>query len=155
MPRSGDEAQRWADYVGEYRVLNWGVISPMQPAGRFLIEGGDPYVETSETGTAVRHRLTEIERGLFIADDGETLDFRGVMPTWRNIELVRATGGPTVWQWAVLAFVGFLAGASLVTAAVSALQRRRRRTVPASIANRQVVDNGAVSRRPLPPSRRS
>ena len=131
IPRSGDEAQRWADYCRRVPSPRLGRHQSHATGGAFpdrrrrSLRGGG-----SRQGTAVRHRLTEIERGLFIADDGETLDFRGVMPTWRN-SAGRATGGPTVRQSAILAFVGFLAGASrLVTAAVSALQRRRRRDGP-------------------------
>ena len=43
----------------------------------------------------VRHRLAEVEPGLFLADNGETLDLRGPVPTWRNLRLVRVSGGPS------------------------------------------------------------
>ena len=49
-----------------------------------------------------RQWLTEIEAGLFLADNGETLDLQRSVPTWRNFELVRVSGGPAAWQWAVL-----------------------------------------------------
>ena len=83
-------------------------------------------MDIGEAGTAVRHKLAEIQRGLFIADDGETVDFRGSIPTWRNIELVRVSGGPSVWQWAFLAFAGLLACAWLVGSAVRGVGLRRR-----------------------------
>jgi CubicO group peptidase (beta-lactamase class C family) len=126
MPPAGDEPDRWAALVGEYRARAWGVVSPIGPAGRFIVQAGEPYIEVSETATAVRHRLTEIERSLFVADNGEILDFRGDVPTWRNIELVRAAGGPAPWQWIDLGLVGLLACAWLVIPAVGALRRRPR-----------------------------
>jgi len=32
-----------------------------------------------------RHRLTEVERGLFLAENGEALDMRGQPPTWHKL----------------------------------------------------------------------
>ena len=122
---SGADSERWAAFVGEYRMVNWGVVIPMRPFDRFVVEAGRPAFETTYTGDAQRYLLSEIEPGLFIADDGEMLDLRGSIPTWRNIELVRVSGGPAMWQWAVLAFVGLVAGAWLVSAIVGALRRRR------------------------------
>ena len=56
-----------------------------------------------------RHRLAEIEPGLFLADDGETLDLRGPVPTWRNFRLVRVSDGPSPWQWAILGAAALVA----------------------------------------------
>ena len=125
MPPSGDETARWTAYVGTYRVASWGVIDPVSPPGRFVVESGTPSIETDETGVTERHDLTEIEPGLFLADNGETLDMRSSPPTWRNIELVRVTGGPAPWQWAVLGTVALVAASWLVATLVSTLRRRR------------------------------
>ena len=57
---------------------------------------------TTRRTSLVRHRLAEVEPGLFLADNGETLDLRGHVPTWRNLRLVRVSGGPSPWQWAIL-----------------------------------------------------
>ena len=85
---------------------------------------GVPYFEPNEDGSVVRHRLTEVEPGLFLADNGETLDLRGPTPTWRNLDLVRASGGPAPWQWVVLASVPFLVIALAIAAAVRRIRRR-------------------------------
>ena len=65
----------------------------------------------AKTGTRsfARHRLAEIEPGLFLADDGETLDLRGPVPTWRNFRLVRVSDGPSPWQWAILGAAALVA----------------------------------------------
>jgi hypothetical protein len=36
-----------------------------------------PYFDASEDGTPVRQLLTEVRPGLFLAENGETLDLRG------------------------------------------------------------------------------
>ena len=134
MPPTGDEQIRWNTYAASYRARSWGVIDPSGPAGRFLVDGGVPYLESSETGSVVRHRLVEIEPDLFLADNGETLDLRSAVPTWRNIRLVRV-GGPAPWQWAVLAAAAFGAVVWLVGAISRTLRRGRFRS-PASLAAR-------------------
>ena len=127
MPASGDELARWAAYVGTYRASSWGVVFPTGPSAQFVVESAAPWFITPETGTSVRLRLSEIEPGLFLAANGETLDLRGDPPTWRNIELVRAAEGPSSWQWVVLACVLIAAVAWLVLALVSAVRGRRHR----------------------------
>jgi hypothetical protein len=61
------------------------------------------------------------------------LDLRGPERTWRNVDLVRVSGGPAPWQWAILAAAGLSAGAWLVTAVVNGLRRQR----PEALAERQ------------------
>ncbi len=99
---------------------------------RFFVESGVPYFEANESGTVHRYRLTEIEPGLFLAWNGETLDLRTQRPTWRNFELVRITGGPAPWQWLVLALTALVALWWLGAALASTVRRRRHR--PAATA---------------------
>ena len=77
----------------------------------------------TETESLVRHRLAEVEPGLFLADNGETLDLRGQVPTWRNFRLVRVSGGPSPWQWAILGAAALLAVAWLVAALARTVRR--------------------------------
>jgi CubicO group peptidase (beta-lactamase class C family) len=123
MAPRGDEAERWAACAGAYAAPAWGVIDPTGPAGRFLVDGGVPYVETSETGSMVRYRLVEVEPNLFLADNGETLDLRGPVPSWRGLRLVRLTGGPEPWQWAILGAVALLAAAWLIALVARTVRR--------------------------------
>ena len=94
MPASAGDPARWAGYAGSYRAESWGVILPAGPSAQFVVASGAPWFVTPESGTPDRLRLSEIEPGLFLAENGETLDLRGVPPTWRNIELVRACRRP-------------------------------------------------------------
>jgi CubicO group peptidase (beta-lactamase class C family) len=127
MDPIGDEAVRWAAYAGEYAAPAWGVIDPTGPTGRFSVDGGVPYVETSETGSLDRHRLIEVEPNLFLADNGETLDMRGSVPSWRGLRLVRLAGGPATWQWAILAAAALLAATWLVAAVARTVRRSESR----------------------------
>ena len=76
--------------------------------------------------------MTEVEPGLFLAENGETLDLRGSPPTWRSLDLVQVTGGPAPWQWALLAVVAGTAGWWLI-GALGATLRRRSRATPADL----------------------
>jgi CubicO group peptidase (beta-lactamase class C family) len=125
MAPTGDEAGRWSGYVGSYGTPNWGVVDPTGPAARFLVDGGVPSFEVDEDGSWVRHRLVEVEPQVFLADNGETLDLSGSIPTWRSLRLVRLTGGPAPWQWVILVTAAALAAAWLVTAAARELRRYR------------------------------
>jgi CubicO group peptidase (beta-lactamase class C family) len=125
MDRTGDEAERWASAVGAYGAPYWGVIDPTAPAARFTVEGGVPYFETNEDGQLERHRLVEVERYVLLAENGETLDLSGSVPTWRNIELVRLTGGPAPWQWTILITIAAVAAGWLIAAAARAIRRSR------------------------------
>jgi len=120
----GDEPLRWAPFVGMYRTPIFGVIDPTRPPERFLIESGVPYFDAGGDGPIVRHRMTEIEPSLFLADNGETLDLRSSPPTWRNLDLVRVTGGPAAWQWAIVGSAGIVAASWLVAAAILTLRHR-------------------------------
>jgi hypothetical protein len=106
------------------------VIDPTKPAARFFVDSGVPYFEANEEATLERFRLVEVEPNVFLAENGETLDLSGPVPTWRSIRLVRLTGGPTPWQWVILATAAILAATWLITAAVRTLRRIRSRSRP-------------------------
>jgi CubicO group peptidase (beta-lactamase class C family) len=120
-----DESEKWASYAGGYRLRQWDVVDPMTPRARFFIEDGVPCLETSEGLIPGRYPLTEISPGLFLSETGEIFDLTGPVPTWRNIELVKASG-PAVWQWVALVLVAAVAVGWLVAAATRALVRRRK-----------------------------
>jgi hypothetical protein len=124
MPPTGDDTTRWSGWIGEYGAPHWGVIDPT-PAARFLVDGGAPYFEANEEGTLVRLRLVEVEPEVFLAENGETLDLSGPVPTWRSIRLVPISGGPAPWQWAIIMTAAALAAAWLITGAARALRRSR------------------------------
>ena len=130
MSPLGDESERWTRYVGIYRTPDMGVLDPTRSPERFLIEGGVPYFDADDPNdyqVLVRHRLTEIKPGLFLAENGEMLDFRGPVPTWRSIDLVRVAGGPQPWQWGLLTASAAVSLWWLIAALVSSIRRRRRR----------------------------
>jgi CubicO group peptidase (beta-lactamase class C family) len=128
MVATGDEATRWAAYSGPYRTPAWGVLDPTGPPDRFVVDAGVPYFEVDDTGSLVRHRLVEVAPGLFLADNGETLDLRDPVPTWQGLRLVRVAGGPAPWQWGILGTAALLAAAWLVAAAVRLVRRRGSRS---------------------------
>jgi CubicO group peptidase (beta-lactamase class C family) len=124
MAATGDEATRWAAYSGRYRIPAWGYLDVTGPPDRFVVDAGVPFFVSDDNADApVRHRLTEVERGLFLADNGETLDLRGSAFTWRNLPLVRVSGGPSSWQWAILGVAAFIAVVWLVGASVRSVRR--------------------------------
>ncbi len=131
MPPTADQADRWAGYVGAYRAPDWDVLNPVAPPERFLLDNGIAYFETQvvdETDSPVRHRLVEVSPGVFLADNGETLDLSGSVPRWRGFRLVRVAGGPAPWQWVVLGAASLTAAAWLAAAAIPVVRRRGRRT---------------------------
>jgi CubicO group peptidase (beta-lactamase class C family) len=129
MPSTADQADRWAGYVGAYRAPDWDVLNPFDPPERFLLDNGVPYFETQqvdETDSPVRHRLVEVSTGVFLADNGETLDVSGSAPQWRGFRLVRVAEGPASWQWVVLGTAALASTAWLVVSAIRAVRRRAR-----------------------------
>jgi len=126
MPAGADQAARWASHIATYRPRMWGLVAPTGPVGRFGVDAGTAWFEAGEETPPARHRLAELEPDLFLADNGEVLDLRGSTTTWRNIELVRASGGPSLWQWALLAVTAAIALLWMVAAAAQAISGRRR-----------------------------
>ena len=75
----GPNKPEWQNYLGSYRILSWGRM-----AGRVVIVGKkDGYL------TWNGDRCHEYLPGLFFKYDGEALDFRGTIPTARNIMLIK------------------------------------------------------------------
>ena len=105
QPAPRQQSARWAGYAEYYRAGQPGAMDPTDPASRFHVEAGVPYFDAGEDGTVVRHRLTEFRPGLFLAEDGETLDLRAPTPRWRGLDLNRVTNGPLPWQLGLLAAV--------------------------------------------------
>jgi len=77
LPSSSQQSARWAGYPELYRTGQFGAMDPTKPPSRFHIESGVPYFEAAKDGTLARHRLSEFEPGLFLAENGETLDLHG------------------------------------------------------------------------------
>jgi CubicO group peptidase (beta-lactamase class C family) len=124
-PASNQQSARWAGYAGYYRTGQPGAMNPDYPPSRFYVESGVPCFDASEDGTPVRHRLSEFQPGLFLAENGETLDLRGPSPRWRGMDLNPVTNGPLAAQWALLALVVIVAAGWLVAGIAASVRRRR------------------------------
>ena len=131
LPPTADQAARWERYVGTYRTAVWGVVSPLWAPARFVVEAGVPYFdsEAMPPGSTARFALTEVEAGLFITNDGEMVDFRGGVPTWRSLDLVRVQTAPLPWQWVLLGAIGLASLLWLLGAGVAWVRQRRRGTI--------------------------
>ena len=46
MPQTSDQAQRWAGYVGDYKTTSQGVMDPLQPPERFVVDAATPYFDS-------------------------------------------------------------------------------------------------------------
>ena len=125
MPTSGQQSARWAGYPEMYRTGQPGAMNPAFPPSRFYVESGVPYFDAAEDGTPVRHRLTEFQPGLFLAENGETLDLRGPTRQWRGLDLNPVTNGPLAGQWALLVVIVLVAAGWLVAVCAVSLRRRR------------------------------
>lgn len=82
MDTSGPDKPEWAAYLGIYRYLSWGRMSGSMT--RVAVRDG--YLSLSGL------RCFEHLPGLFFTHNGEALDFRGTIPTYRNIMLFRRKG---------------------------------------------------------------
>jgi CubicO group peptidase (beta-lactamase class C family) len=134
MPSSSRQSARWSRYTGYYRIGQPGAMSPNLPPSRFYVDSGVPYFDASLDGTPVRHRLTEFQPGLFLTDDGETLDLTGPLPRWRGLDLHRVHDGPLPWQWALLALAAVAAGWWLVGGILQILRDGRHRGAATAIS---------------------
>jgi hypothetical protein len=103
-----------------------GAMPPDNPPSRFYVESGVPYFDAVEEGTLLRYRLSEVQPGLFLADNGETLDLRGSPMRWRGVTLNPVSNGPLAWQWALLTLVVVVAAGWLLAGLGASLHRRRR-----------------------------
>ncbi len=97
--------------------------------------GSHLYIKPSDAEHDLR--LVEVSPGLFFASNGEALDFRGAIPTWRNIKLIRVGTGPSPWQQAILAVCALIFLSGLLFFPLRGLIRRLRQAVsPARPASR-------------------
>lgn len=78
----GPDDPRWSMYEGDYTYTIWGSESVDNEVRR-----DNGYLYFNEW------RLEEHLPGLFFSTTGEALDFRGEVPTWRNIQLSRSSPG--------------------------------------------------------------
>lgn len=77
----GENKAEWESYLGEYVIEQWG-----RPQSQHVkIHRKNGYLYLDET-----RLIVEVEPGLFFASDGEAVDFRHSVPTWKNIALHRA-----------------------------------------------------------------
>ena len=125
LPATSEASARWARFPELYRTGKPGAMTPDMPPSRFHVEAGVPYFDASEDRTPVRHRLVEYQPGLFLANNGETLDLRGPVPHWRGLRLNPVSNGPQAAQWVLLALVAAVATAWLLTTCSTALRHRR------------------------------
>lgn len=76
---AGPDRPEWRRHVGKYRVDQWGKpaidVTIEQRRGHLFLNG-------------IR-LIVEAEPGLFFTSDGEAVDFRAAVPTWRSLLLRR------------------------------------------------------------------
>ena len=110
LQASDQDQPRWETYIGAYGTRTWGVLDPLNPYVKVYESGSRLYIEAADENKALR--LTEVSPGLFFAENGESLDFRGAVPTWRNFKLIKMDAGLAPWQRAILFLCGgmFLSG---------------------------------------------
>ena len=80
IDRPGPDKPEWKAFQGTYRTLKWGRAFDSLVNIRIV----DGYLTLN--GTRCREHLP----GLFFTFDGEALDFRRTIPTFRNIMLIQA-----------------------------------------------------------------
>ncbi len=129
MPASQQDAARWAGYTGQYKALNWNVMNPASPPSRVYSLSGNLYVDMQDVKAYGEYKLTEVAPGLFFADNGEALDFRGPVLTYANIRLYRVESGLMPWQVAVLGLCAAIFLATLLTLPVAPVLRRRAKSM--------------------------
>jgi CubicO group peptidase (beta-lactamase class C family) len=78
--RPGPDKPEWKRYLGRYRMLSWGRMQ----SSMLWISIRDGYLLCNNL------RCIEFEPGLFFTFNGEALDFRGTIPTYRNIMLIKS-----------------------------------------------------------------
>jgi len=76
---AGPDKPAWARYLGVYRIDMWGT-----PAETVTIHRKNGYLYLNSI-----RLIIELEPGLFFTSDGEAVDFRSKVPTWKNIRLHR------------------------------------------------------------------
>ncbi len=82
----------WAKYLGHYDIIrkSWGLFWWAR-IGEFFGIGRTSVDVQKKDGFLIFDgtKLLEYKPGLFFSPDGEAIDFRGEVPTWRNLKLKR------------------------------------------------------------------
>ena len=127
MAATGDEASRWAAYSGLYRIPRVGLprpesvprtassSTPASPTSRPTTTRTCPFVTASPKSSPACFSPTTVRR--WTSGPG--------VPTWRNLRLVRVSGGPSSWQWGILGAAALIAVIWLVAAPVRSFRRFR------------------------------
>lgn len=76
---AGPDEPGWARHTGRYRIDQWG-----KPSMEVTVERRRGHLYFDGTRLVAEH-----EPGLFFTADGEVVDFRPAVPTWRNLLLHR------------------------------------------------------------------
>jgi CubicO group peptidase (beta-lactamase class C family) len=76
---AGPDKASWMPYEGEYHIDQWGAPSEQVTVHR---KNGWLYLNHIRL-------IVELEPGLFFTSDGEAVDFRSAVLTWRNLPLQR------------------------------------------------------------------
>lgn len=130
MQASDQDLLRWKEYEGIYSAECWGVLDPASASGRVYVEGSHLFLSLETGETTEEFLLAEVLPGLFFAKNGEALDFRGAIPTWRNIKLTKVGTGPSPWQGALLGACGLVFLSGLVFFPLRSLIWRIRHAMP-------------------------
>lgn len=140
LPPSDQDQLRWAKYVGEYGTAVWGVLDPTKASGQVYRQGSHLFIELKVSDAADKLRLTEVEPGLFFTANGEALDFRGEVPTWGNVKLVKIGEEPSLWQQVILVVCALVFLTTLLWPPLRSIIHRFRGIVP----ERTTTGEGAV-----------
>jgi CubicO group peptidase (beta-lactamase class C family) len=76
----GPDEPAWTSYLGTYRLERW-----RKPADEIAIRRRNGFLYLNDIRLIAEH-----EPGLFFTADGEAVDFRRDVPTWRNLRMQRA-----------------------------------------------------------------
>jgi CubicO group peptidase (beta-lactamase class C family) len=78
---AGPDRPSWASFEGEYHIDQWG-----KPSEQVTVHRKNGWLYLNHI-----RLIEELESGLFFTSDGEAVDFRSAVPTWRNLLMQRAT----------------------------------------------------------------
>jgi CubicO group peptidase (beta-lactamase class C family) len=77
----GPDKPSWTPFEGQYHLDQWG-----KPAEQVTVHRKNGWLYVNHI-----RLIVELEPGLFFTSDGEAVDFRPAVPTWRNLLLQRAS----------------------------------------------------------------
>lgn len=119
----GPDKSEWEQWVGNYRISVFGY-----PSGKARIEFKNGYLHFAG------QQLEEYLSGLFFTAEGEALDMRGEVPTFRNIKLERMEF--PLFVKILLVFITLSWFVFLVGLPVSYFRRRHHRQLAGSVPNK-------------------